>query len=139
MVSFLALHTAVYQRLVNDAAVKALVYKDTKFKGVYDAVPNDAPFPYIVIGEPAETPFSVKQGDTVETSLAIHTWSNKAGKTESYKLLQAVSDALAAFLIVTNYEVDYVKKVRTSVFDDIDGVLRHGVLTYEYTLTAKEQ
>jgi len=135
MVSFLALHTAVYQRLVNDAAVKALVYKDTKFKGVYDAVPNDVPFPYIVIGEPSETDFDVKLKETVETSLTIHTWSDKAGKTESYKLLQAVSDALAAFLIVTNYEVDYVKKVHTSVFDDIDGVLRHGVLTLEYTLT----
>lgn len=135
MVSFLALHTAVYQRLVNDAAVKALVYKDTKFKGVYDAVPNDAPFPYIVIGEPSESDFDVKLKETVETSLTIHTWSDKTGKTESYKLLQAVSDALSAFLIVTSYEVDYVKKVRTSVFDDIDGVLRHGVLTLEYTLT----
>lgn len=135
MVSFLALHTAVYQRLVNDAAVKALVYKDTKFKGVYDALPNDVPFPYIVIGEPSETDFDVKLKETVETLLTIHTWSDKAGKTESYKLLQAVSDALAAFLIVMNYEVDYVKKVRTSVFDDIDGVLRHGVLTFEYTLT----
>ncbi len=135
MVSFLALHTAVYQRLVNDAALKALVYKDTKFKGVYDAVPNDAPLPYIVIGEPNESDFDIKLKETIETSLTIHTWSDKAGKTESYKLLQAVSDALSAFLVVAGYEVEYVKKVRTNVFDDIDGVLRHGVLTLEYTLT----
>lgn len=135
MVSFLALHTAVYQRLVNDAALKALVYKDTKFKGVYDAVPNDAPLPYIVIGEPNESDFDIKLKETIETSLTIHTWSDKAGKTESYKLLQAVSDALSAFLVVAGYEVEYVKKVRTNVFNDIDGVLRHGVLTLEYTLT----
>jgi len=135
VVSFLALHTAVYQRLVNDAALKALVYKDTKFKGVYDAVPNDAPLPYIVIGEPNESDFDIKLKETIETSLTIHTWSDKAGKTESYKLLQAVSDALSAFLVVAGYEVEYVKKVRTNVFDDIDGVLRHGVLTLEYTLT----
>lgn len=138
--SFEALFDAVYLRLLNDTALKELVYKPktstTKaFNGVYDSVPENAPFPYVVIGEPTETDFDVKLQETVETTLTIHTWSKTPGKLESYKLLEAVSNALRAFLIVEGYTLEDVKKQRTAVFDDIDGVLRHGVLTLEYTLT----
>lgn len=138
--SFEALFDAVYARLLGDATLKQLVYTPmTKtsrtFNGVYDSVPENAPFPYVVIGEPTETDFDVKLQETVETTLTIHTWSKTPGKLESYKLLEAVSNALRAFLIVEGYTLEDVKKQRTAVFDDIDGVLRHGVLTLEYTLT----
>lgn len=135
MVSFLSLHAAIYKQLVNDDALKALVYKSAKYRGVYDAVPADAPKPYVVIGEPYETDFDVKHGQTVDTQITLHVWSAQAGKTEAYKILEAVSNALAASFVVQHYRVDRVKKLTTRVFDDIDGVLRHGVLTLEYTLT----
>lgn len=135
MVSFLNLHIAINQRLVNDAAVRSLVYKSEQLRGVYDHVPSDAPKPYVVIGEPLETDFDVKHGQTVDTQITLHTWSNKPGKTESYKLLQAIQDALKPKLAVTGYKVECVTRVTCRVFDDIDGVLRHGVLTLEYTLT----
>lgn len=135
MVSFLSLHTAIYKQLVNDAAVKTLVFFDSEHRGVYDHVPDDAPKPYVVIGEPYETDFDVKHGQTVDAQITLHVWSAQAGKTETYKILEVVSHALAASFVVQNYRVDNVKKVTTRVFDDIDGVLRHGVLTLEYTLT----
>lgn len=135
MVSFLPLHAAINKQLTSDAALKALVYKSAKHRGVYDHVPDDAPKPYVVIGEPYETDFDVKHGQTVDTQITLHAWSAQAGKTEAYKILEAVSHALAASFVVVGYRVDNVKKVTTRVFDDIDGVLRHGVLTLEYTLT----
>lgn len=143
MTAFYELFAAVYDKLIGDETIKKLVYKPKTGKmtrdyaGVYDSVPDNAPFPYIVIGEPLETDFGVKLKTTYETSLTIHTWSDKAGKTESFALIEAVSNALAASLFVENYRVEDMKVTTRRIFDDIDGVLRHGVYTVEYTLTKR--
>jgi hypothetical protein len=82
-----ALQQAVFATLSADSAVHSLA-------GIFDAVPRNAAFPYIVVGEAAETPQNSADGDLSEHTLQIHIWSRGGGHREIKQLSQAVREAL---------------------------------------------
>lgn len=124
--ALLELQTALYKRLSADPALKELV------TGVFDAVPEEQPYPYVVIGEPSVLPLESKSTFGEQIDMVIHVWSDYAGKKEAFEILSACQKALAYRLDVIGFRVLKVERKGISVFDDIDPRLRHGVLRMRF-------
>lgn len=122
------LQQAVFQRLSSDPVLSGMV------TGVFDHVPENQPFPYVVIGEPSELPFDTKSTFGEEISLVLHVWSDYAGKKEAYNILAACQKALAYRLEVDGFKLLKVERAGKQVFDDIDPRIKHGVLRMRYTI-----
>jgi len=131
---FLELQTAVYQMLSNDASLLNLV------TGVYDHVTEQTPFPYVYLGEPLlDIDREVKIEDIAEETIAIHVYHNQEtsgeyGNAKVYEILDAVHEALKYKIELPSYEIMQVTPREPRVFDDIDNVQKHGVITYKYKL-----
>lgn len=131
---FIELQRAVYQRLFNDAALLNLV------AGVCDHVTEDTPFPYVYLGEPLlNIDREVKIEEIAEETIAIHVYHNQAtggeyGNAKVYEIIEAIHEALRYKIELPSYEILQVKPREPRVFDDIDNVQKHGVITYKYKL-----
>ncbi len=123
------LQKAIFQRLSSDSTLSGMV------TGVFDQVPENQPYPYVVIGEPNELPFDTKNTFGEEISLVIHVWSKYPGKKEAYNILGACQQALAKKLTVDGFRLLKVDRAGKQVFDDIDPVIKHGVLRMRYTIS----
>ncbi|MBT2680052.1 DUF3168 domain-containing protein [Bacillus sp. ISL-35] len=125
------LQEAIYQKLEADVSLKNMI------TGVFDAVPKDQAYPYVVIGEPAMLPFDTKTVPGEEISLVIHAWSDYPGKKETFNILNACQKALSYKLDLPGFWILKVERLGIQVFDDIDPRIRHGVLRMKYTLRSE--
>lgn len=82
------LQTAVYARLSGDATLVTTLGAD-----VYDAVPDDADFPYVSIGECTESPNDTMGKTGRDMTITVHTWSRYEGMKEVDQIQDRV-DAL---------------------------------------------
>lgn len=57
---------------------------------VYDAVPQGAAYPYIVIGVWIAEPDEELGSASTDASIQMHTWSNYAGKSQTHTMLQFI-------------------------------------------------
>ena len=85
------LQQAVFAALSGDAALQTLIGNPAR---VYDHVPQDSPFPYVVVGEATTRPFDTKTEDGMEQTLTIHSWSRYRGFSETKQIMGAIVDAL---------------------------------------------
>lgn len=142
---FREVQRALYQRLTSDAALLSLLATNEEegWFGVYDHVTEDTPFPYIVIGEPLmDLENDVKVEDIIEETLVLHVWHNQqtsgqVGNAVVYEILSAIHSALAYELLLPNYKVMEVRPTQPRVFDDIDNIRKHGVISYTFKLIKK--
>lgn len=86
-----ALQKAIYTVLTGDAALTSLCGGC-----VYDKVPQDAVFPYIVIGEASET---AAGAGLTEHSVTLHLWSRYSGACEIKSLGSAIRTALDGVIL----------------------------------------
>jgi hypothetical protein len=86
-----ALQSAVFAALSADAALEALIGDPAR---VFDAVPPLPVFPYVVIGDDAETNWDTATDAGSEHSLEIHIWSRQPGHKEAKEIADAVRSAL---------------------------------------------
>lgn len=133
---FLEVQGALYRRLKTDSALSGLVNE------IYDYVPVDAPFPYIVIGEPRLEFEDVKNSDVQEMTVTLHAWysqksAGKYGNAATYRILDAVYTALKYKLKLESWDIVRTVVVEPKVFSDIDDAVKHGVLTYRFTVKRK--
>ncbi len=120
-----ALQQAIYARL---AAHLPLI---AEISGIYDAPPQDARFPYVVIGEDVVSDASAKAMVATDHRLVLHLWSRGPGKQQVKQLMQLVQDALvvvspapAGFMLV------WLQFLQSTVLTDADGLTQHGVLEF---------
>ncbi|MGX9134046.1 DUF3168 domain-containing protein [Rummeliibacillus sp. JY-2-4R] len=139
MLAFAPTQKAIMDRLRGDANVTALLNGVTNYKGVYDYVTEDTPFPYIVIGEPTSNQFEVKNNDIVDMSVTLHIWSIYKGNSEAYKILSAIHETFKYKLDITGYKTTKTSYQDARVFTDIDGIHRHGVFTLLITLEKENE
>lgn len=79
-----ALQAAIYQRLKATAGVP-----------VFDHVPQNAAFPYVVIGADTTAPWETKDRDGQEFTITVHCWTAPAAGRKGVKsLTEAVYSAL---------------------------------------------
>lgn len=123
------LQQAIFQRLTNDTQVTDIV------KGVFDAVPEDQLYPYLVIGDPVSDPFDTKTTTGEQIAIVIHAWSDYPGKKEAYEILNACLQATSRRLqLEGNFKIILQERTNMTVFDDIDGKIRHGILRLRFTI-----
>ncbi|MCJ0932923.1 DUF3168 domain-containing protein [Virgibacillus halodenitrificans] len=126
------LQVSLFQRLTNDADVMKIV------TGVFDHVPADQAYPYVVIGEPVSDPWDTKTTTGEQIAIVIHVWSQYKGKKECYDILNACLQATSNRLSIEGgFSIENQERTNMTVFDDIDGKTRHGVLRLRYTINNK--
>jgi len=120
------------QQAVFDALVAALSVS------VYDHVPDDAAFPYVVVGEDTLNMWDTKSINGFDAMVTLHTWSRYRGRKECKQIQGNIYDALHdAPLAITGYNHVYTYLDNEDSFLDEDGLTRHGVSRYRVVF-AKE-
>lgn len=99
--------------------------------GLYDHVPQNKAFPYVVLGTATEIPFDVFGKDGKEQTFTIHIWSRYEGFKEAYTILDRLNVVLdQAALTVTGHTLVYCHYENTDALRDPDGITRHLVIRY---------
>jgi hypothetical protein len=80
-----ALQSAVFAALTADATLQSLI--DTR---LYDAVPLNPTFPYVVLGDGKETNFDTATDEGSEHQFNVTVWSQGGGHQESKSIANAV-------------------------------------------------
>ena len=72
---------------MNQTAIQTAIYQalSTLSYPVYDDVPQNAAFPYIVIGEDTSIPFDDDCNTGAESTITIHVWSIYSGRSRLNK------------------------------------------------------
>ena len=113
--------------------VQAAVYTALSALGydLYDAVPDAAAFPYVVIGDIAEAADESHTRGGRELTATIHIWSRYAGMKEVRDIAGSVIGALHHKpLALTNWRHVQTVLEFFDVLREPDGVTRHGVLRF---------
>ncbi len=102
--------------------------------GIYDGVPQDSAFPYVVIGDTTLRPNDTMTEDGAETTITIHTWDSPddaaaaIGFSLTKRIMSAIVDALdQASISVTGHTLVLLRFEFSDTFRDPDGLTVHGV------------
>jgi len=116
---------AIYARLTAELG--------NKVNGVFDYVPEDTKFPYIVIGRVQSTPERTKTtvGERIEVELDI--WSSAKGKKETISIVNLIKDALDEELSIPGVDLIEQDITNIEVLEEIND-LYHGTVVFEVLL-----
>lgn len=126
-----ALQTAVYNALVGDVTLMALI------SGVFDNPPeNYASFPYITIGEEVSTDFSTDDSNGVEVVFVVHVWTRQNGaRKEAKQIIDQVYTVLnRSNLTVTGFNNVLMQYNSDQTVLDPDGLTVHGMIDFRAIL-----
>ncbi|GHI91274.1 DUF3168 domain-containing protein [Streptomyces olivaceus] len=123
----LPVQSAVYARLKADTALMAVI------RGVYDYVPEDVAYPFVVIGEALETPDNRHGGFGRQTVITLHVWSRYQGYAQVLRIGARVT-ALLDHQPLTLPGLDWIATrfefSQTLTDPEPPGDIRHLVLRY---------
>ena len=122
----LAIQKAVYDILV----------ANSPSYDVYDDVPQNADYPYYVIGESTSEEFDTKSFNGFETSVIVHSWSRYNGRKEVKEMMGTAYALLHnQSITVTGYNrVNCLFEFSETFLED-DGETRHGIQRFNLTIT----
>jgi len=102
---------------------------------VYDDVPQDGTYPYIVIGEASSGEFDTKTFNGFETGVVIHSWSRYDGRQEVKEMMGAVYAALHNVLIeVEDFNTVLCLFEFSETLLEDDGITRHGIQRFNLVI-----
>lgn len=98
---------------------------------VYDDVPQNAAFPYIVIGDDTSIAFDDDCGTGFESTITLHVWSIYSGRKEVKDIMGAIYTCLhrQKLNITGGYAVTMNFEYQDTLLDP-DGVTRHGIIRF---------
>lgn len=98
---------------------------------VYDDVPENVPFPYVVIGDDVSAAFDDDCGSGADSMVTIHVWSTYPGRAEAKQILDLIYRTLhrSNLVIAGNVTITIDADYQTTLLDP-DGVTRHGVIRF---------
>lgn len=124
------LQEAVYNALNADDTLVALA-------SIYDHVPANTAYPYIVIGDDTSIDFDTKTSTGEEVTLTLHIWSEEPGRKEAKilhgHLKRILHDTL---LTVEDHVTVLLRREFSQTFLDPDNVTRHGVSRFRAIVQA---
>ena len=121
----LEVQTAIYNTLSGDATLAALV------TGIYDHVPQETTYPYVVIADMMMEEFDTQTWDGALMTLNVHVWSRKRGRKECMTIFGHLRRLLHdQDLVVSGHCHVLCQRDYSEVFLDPDGVTRHGVMRF---------
>lgn len=115
--SYLPLQQAIYSALTGNAPLMALV------TGVYDHVPQDTPYPYMVLGDPLVQDVSNMKDSQLAVSIPLTIWSREGGRKETGALSEMVHALLhEAMLTLTGQTLISLRVSRMNTDRMNDGI-----------------
>lgn len=121
------LQKSVYAALTDDAPLTALLGADR----VYDAVPQAAAFPFIVIDQTQVRDWSTGGSLGAEHVLMLHVWSRYEGKREVCEIADAARAVLdGAALSLTGHRLITLAHQYSDLRRDEDGETHHGIVRF---------
>tara|TARA_R100000773_G_C4170363_1_gene84304 strand:+ start:314 stop:721 length:408 start_codon:yes stop_codon:yes gene_type:complete len=120
--------TTIFNTLSGDSTLDGLVGNNR----IYDNVPQDSPYPYVVIGNENALNVGTKSVDANDYSIDIEVWSQYRGKKEIKNIMERIYNLLHnASLSVSG--ADFVRsQVRTVItLVEADAITRHGVISLD--------
>jgi Protein of unknown function (DUF3168) len=121
------LQKAVYAALAADATLTTLL----DGPAIYDAAPQDAAFPFVVIDQTQIRDWSTGTEPGAEHMLMLHVWSRYAGKRAAYAVADAIRAALdGALLSLDDHRLINLRHQYSELKRDEDGETQHGVLRF---------
>jgi len=124
--------------LVLHKAQVGRIEAQTSYK-VFDDIPKQESFPYLVMGEITARDWSAKSEPGQEVYSTIHIWSQYGGRKEADVMADDVLQALTLSLLDLSPDFRAVLD-GDDIFDsydliiDIDGITRHGILKLRYLI-----
>jgi plastocyanin/RNA-binding protein YhbY len=98
---------------------------------VFDDVPENTAYPYVVIGEETTSNSGTKTKDGVEHTLTIHVWSQYRGRREIKEIMQSVYEKLHNTAIsVIGASLINIRQEFSTTLTETDGITRHGVMRF---------
>lgn len=121
------LQKAVFETLAADATLASLLGGAS----IYDHVPQDAAFPFVVLDQTRIADWSTGTEPGAEHQLTLHVWSCYRGKAESYAIADTIREALdeAALPLAENRLVN-LRHQFSDLRRDADGETWHAVLRF---------
>lgn len=120
--------------VLHDAQV-ARIEADTGYT-VYDDLPKQADFPYVVMGEMTARDWSDKFEPGQEVYSTIHIWSQYAGRMEAADMGDGILQALSKspLDLSPNFGAVLDELDMNELIIDIDGITRHGIMRFKYLI-----
>lgn len=126
-----AVQQALYAKLSGDSVLMDLV------TGVYDAVPQQATVPYIVIGDGSAEEMPQVQAMISECAMALHVWTGGGGRKTALSILNRLHALLHhGNLSFTGFTLLALRCTRAETQVDADNDRIYGVL--ELSLTVRD-
>ena len=125
-----ALQSSIYSALNNDSNLTG-----TLGATIFDDVPENSAYPYIVLGEDTANEYDTKDVKGSTSSLTIHVWSEYKGSKETKQIMDRVHDLLHdSNLSVSGYNLINLRFEFSDIKRDPDGITRHGVMRFRAVL-----
>lgn len=122
--------SAIFVKLAASSSLTPLV------SGVYDEVPEPAPYPYVSFGSIQEFASDAHDRQGLEVLVTIHVWSEAPGMGEAYDIFAAVDAALDRVpLTLAGFTDVSIKHDQHQAVKDPDPSVRHINAQYRVRLT----
>ena len=120
------LQTIVYSTLNGDSTLDGII-GDNK---IFDNVPQDTSYPYVVIGNESAINRGTKTLDGNEYTIDIEVWSQYRGKKEIKEAMERVYNLFHdATYSVSGADMVVSQVSNVITLTENDGITRHGVIT----------
>ena len=129
----MALHSFALQQAIFTALDNATIndVDGNSITGVFDDVPENTAYPYVVIGEETATNIDTKDKDAHEHTLTIHVWSQYRGRKEIKNIMSSVYTTLHnASITVSGASLVNIRHEFENTLTESDGITRHGVMRF---------
>jgi len=127
----MSLHSWNLQKAIYDTLDGSVTGMDGASVTVYDDVPEDVSYPYVILGEETTANNGSVTLDGVEHTLTIHVWSQYRGRREIKEIMESVYSLLHNTAIsVSGASLVNIRQEFSTTLAENDGITRHGVMRF---------
>ena len=127
----MSLHSWNLQKAIYDTLDGSVTGMDGASVTVYDDVPEDVSYPYVILGEETTANNGSVTLDGVEHTLTIHVWSQYRGRREIKEIMESVYSLLHNTAIsVSGASLVNIRQEFSNTLAENDGITRHGVMRF---------
>jgi hypothetical protein len=102
---------------------------------VFDNVPQNSPYPYVVVGDDTAVPWDTDDSLGTEATVTVHAWSQYRGRAEAKELLQQIYTALHRqdIAVENAVTIESIAEFQQTIVES-DGLTRHGIIRFRITV-----
>lgn len=129
--SHFPLQKAIYELLTGETALMSLV------TGVFDKVPENTSFPYIMLGDITSSDWSSKTTLGMECVALLTIFSRKGGRQQATEIMECIQTLLHdADIVVNDHELVMMRFISSNILLEADGETYRGSMRYKALLQA---